>query len=253
MSNQEQELKALLTNQEFVLPQERLEILERRKQLAQAFAETENGIAVLSDFQDNSRYIYSGSLGSMIGLSASALQTDSAFEEEVFSCILPEELLERHVLELRFFRMLQSMPVAERPYYNMVCPVHFRMQDGSRIPVLHRSYYCETLPNGSTWLALCLYTPFIETKVSGQIVDNRTGQALLPEIYTQIDRQLLSTRETEVLALLAKGQSSKQIADALCISVNTVSRHRQNILSALQVTNTAAAVEIGLRLRLIYV
>ena len=57
MSNQEQELKALLTNQEFVLPKERRKILERRKRLAQAFAETENGIAVLSDFQDNSRYI----------------------------------------------------------------------------------------------------------------------------------------------------------------------------------------------------
>ena len=44
---------------------------------------------------------------------------------------------------------------------------------------------------------------------------------------------------------------SKQIADALCISVNTVHRHRQNILAALQVNNTAAAVQIGLRLRLI--
>ena len=178
MSNQEQELKALLTNQEFVLPKERRKILERRKRLAQAFAETENGIAVLSDFQDNSRYIYSGSLGNMIGLYTSALKTDSAFEEEVFNCILPEDLLERHVLELRCLRMLQSIPVEERPYYNMVCPVHFRISDGSSIPVLHRSYYCETLPNGSVWLGLCLYTPFIETGASGQIVDTRTGQTL---------------------------------------------------------------------------
>ena len=74
---------------------------------------------------------------------------------------------------------------------------------------------------------------------------------MLPETYERIDRQLLSARETDVLALLAEGMGSKQIADALCISVNTVHRHRQNILAALQVNNTAAAVQIGLRLRLI--
>lgn len=62
---------------------------------------------------------------------------------------------------------------------------------------------------------------------------------------------MLSPREKEVLALLAKGESSKQIAQGLCLSVNTIYRHRQNILTALQVNNTAAAVEIGLRLHLI--
>ena len=78
-------------------------------------------------------------------------------------------------------------------------------------------------------------------------MNNQTGETILDETYEQIDRQLLSPRETDVLRLLAKGKSSKQIADALCISVNTVYRHRQNILSALQVCNTAAAVELAMR------
>ena len=72
-----------------------------------------------------------------------------------------------------------------------------------------------------------------------------------PETYERIDRKMLSAREATILSLLAKGQSSKQIADALHISVNTVYRHRQNILTALQVSNTASAVEVALRLRLI--
>ncbi len=62
---------------------------------------------------------------------------------------------------------------------------------------------------------------------------------------------MLSPREKTVLSLLSKGRSSKQIADILHISVNTVYRHRQNILASLQVSNTAAAVEIALRLHLI--
>ena len=42
-----------------------------------------------------------------------------------------------------------------------------------------------------------------------------------------------------------------QIADILNISTNTVYRHRQNILSALQVSNTAAAIQVGFRLNII--
>ena len=121
------------------------------------------------------------------------------------------------------------------------------------IPVLHRTFYLESLPNGSIWLALCLYTPFVGNfgAAAGQIVDNRTGLAVLPETYELTDCKLLSRREADVLALLAKGKSSKQIAEELCISIYTVYRHRQNILAALQVSNTAAAVEIGMRLHLI--
>lgn len=251
MDIHERELKRLLTSQAYH-PHKRLDVLERRKFFAQSYAETENGIAVLSDFQENISYIYSGALGRQIGLSKPFMQVGSAFEEEVFSCILPEELLERHVLELRFFHFQKILPAFERPYYNMVCPIHFRIPGKGNIPVLHRTYYLESLPEDSIWLGLCLYTPFIETgNADGQIIDNRTGEVLLPETYIPLDRQMLSSRETEVLTLLAKGLSSKQIADALCISVHTVYRHRQNILGALQVNNTAAAVEIGIRLHLI--
>jgi DNA-binding NarL/FixJ family response regulator len=51
--------------------------------------------------------------------------------------------------------------------------------------------------------------------------------------------------------LIAKGVPSKQIADKLNISIYTVNRHRQDILASLKVANTAAAVEIALRMNLI--
>ena len=43
------------------------------------------------------------------------------------------------------------------------------------------------------------------------------------------ERPLLSARETEILRCLAQGQASKQIAEALGMSVRTVETHRQNI------------------------
>ena len=41
----------------------------------------------------------------------------------------------------------------------------------------------------------------------------------------------LSQREVEVLRLLAAGKSNREIADALCISLNTVATHVRNILA----------------------
>lgn len=49
----------------------------------------------------------------------------------------------------------------------------------------------------------------------------------------------LTTRELEVLPLLAEGLQSYEIAERLCISKNTVDRHRQNILAKLGKRSTA--------------
>ena len=70
-------------------------------------------------------------------------------------------------------------------------------------------------------------------------------------MYEACDRKILSRRQLEILSLIAKGVPSKQIADNLNISVYTVNRHRQDILASLKVANTAAAVEIVLRMNLI--
>ena len=67
----------------------------------------------------------------------------------------------------------------------------------------------------------------------------------------QLDQKMLSRREREVLTMIGQGQSSRQIAEQLHIAVNTVSRHRQNILQTLKVQNTAVAVEIATRLHLL--
>ena len=52
----------------------------------------------------------------------------------------------------------------------------------------------------------------------------------------------LSQREIEVIAFIRRGHSSKEIADALNISVKTVEVHRYNILKKLNLKNAAALV-----------
>lgn len=52
---------------------------------------------------------------------------------------------------------------------------------------------------------------------------------------------VLSPRETQVLALLARGLSNQQIADELTLSRHTVRRHVSNVLTKLGVESRTAA------------
>jgi len=53
----------------------------------------------------------------------------------------------------------------------------------------------------------------------------------------------LSAREGEILAALAKGQSSKQIARTLGLSVRTVETHRQSIRRKLDLAGQAELIK----------
>lgn len=93
--------------------------------------------------------------------------------------------------------------------------------------------------------------PLSHNRQDGIIVNLLTGETVGRDIYEASDRKILSRRQLEILSLIAKGVPSKQIASNLNISIFTVNRHRQDILATLKVANTAAAVEIALRMNLI--
>jgi two-component system, NarL family, response regulator NreC len=62
--------------------------------------------------------------------------------------------------------------------------------------------------------------------------------------------QLLSTRETEILPLIAKGYGNKEIAEKLFVSVKTVEAHKAKIMEKLNLKSRPELVEYALRKKL---
>ncbi len=62
-------------------------------------------------------------------------------------------------------------------------------------------------------------------------------QRVVPQVMAD-----LSERELEVLYFLSQGQTNKEIAAELTVSVNTIKKHTQSIFTKLNVNNRAAAV-----------
>ncbi len=60
---------------------------------------------------------------------------------------------------------------------------------------------------------------------------------------TQAPRPMLSPRESEILSALGRGESSKQIAQTLGLSVRTVEAHRQNIKRKLDIDGQAELIK----------
>ena len=61
---------------------------------------------------------------------------------------------------------------------------------------------------------------------------------------------ILTERESEITALVAKGLTNKEIANQLCLSHHTVHSHRKNIIKKLGVSSvselTLYALNVGL-------
>jgi len=60
-------------------------------------------------------------------------------------------------------------------------------------------------------------------------------------------RSVLTTREAEVLQLLAEGKSTKQAASILGVSIKTIESHRQNIMKKLNIDNIVGLIKYAIR------
>lgn len=91
------------------------------------------------------------------------------------------------------------------------------------------------------------------TKVfSGKKYFNSEVSSLMIEgVSSESNIQNLSKREKEVLQHVAKGLTTKEIAEKLIVSKRTIETHRSNILKKLDVQNTAELISKATQLGLL--
>lgn len=237
--------------QDFSEQQHYSELLKRYKDIACNYATMENAIAVLSDMRTNASYIYYGNFSETLGLcnDNEKNEVSSIWEEEIFKLIHPDDLAQKHLHELCFYHFIKKQPKKKSADFYLLSKIRIKAE-GGYIPVWHRMFYIYTPSNRTLWLALCLYSP-LPFNLSSKclIVNSVNGQVI--ELEKQSNSQILSNREIQVLSLVDKGMTSKNIAHTLSISINTVSRHRQEILGKLQVKNSIEACRVAKDLELI--
>lgn len=219
------------------------------KIVTEQYARNENAIAVLSNMVSNTSYICYGRLGAKLGLDSENEEVPSIWEKKILDRIHPDDVAEKIAWELQFLAFVKQQPIGNRKDYYLQHFLRFVDAQGAYHVLRHRIIYLDYDAEGNVMLTLCLYTANCEQQneagIYNSLIDARVKDT---SVCTQ---GLLSERECEILRHISQGWLSKQIADALRISVNTVNNHRQNILRKLLCQNTTEAVAVARKLGLL--
>jgi two-component system, NarL family, response regulator NreC len=86
---------------------------------------------------------------------------------------------------------------------------------------------------------------FFSPAISKMLVEDYMRQ--MRERDVEDSYELLTTRERELLQLLAEGRSNKEVASLLNLSLYTVETHRGNIFQKLNLHNTAELILYAIR------
>jgi DNA-binding CsgD family transcriptional regulator len=87
----------------------------------------------------------------------------------------------------------------------------------------------------------------IEAQRLAQIREHVLEEALGPKA----ELALLTSRQKEILQLIAEGQATREIAERLGISIKTVEAHRANLMERLDIHDVAGLVRLAIRARLV--
>jgi DNA-binding NarL/FixJ family response regulator len=98
--------------------------------------------------------------------------------------------------------------------------------------------------------ALATHRPFFTTGAAQIVLDGFCTRAATPT-RVSFKAQRLSSREREIVQLLAEGQSSKEVAVTLGISVKTAETHRANIMRKLEMHSVSELVCYAVRNQMI--
>jgi len=86
---------------------------------------------------------------------------------------------------------------------------------------------------------------YVSPSLSNVVMNDYVRRAKGEHTPTELDK--LTTREREVLQLIAEGNSSAEVAQILYISVRTVDTHRHNIMEKLDIHSIAGLTKFAIK------
>lgn len=161
-------------------------------------------------------------------------------------------ILDTYIKALTF---ISDLPPEEKKNYKLCYNFRTKGKNNKYHWIVDQVVVLELDRDKNIWLLLGisdLISPLNNINAPGrQLVNTKTNKMYLFNDSKYDTRPVLSTREIEVLGLASKGFASKEIAEQLFISVNTVNNHRQKILAKTNTSNTSQAITFAKSLGII--
>lgn len=208
------------------------------------------GIAIFDASKATYSYV-SQSMEQMLGYSISELTKGGlGFINKITHPDDAEGVIKILNQELDF---LTSLPTADRLNHRSSFDYRIIRPDSSYIRVLQRNLILHLDDEGNPQHMLMVFSDITHIKKDDSRILNINVERDYGFTYTyhvnghtMVREPFLSKRELQILRLLAKGHSSKKIAEELFISVHTVETHRRNMLEKVNVGDTSKLVNFAM-------
>lgn len=177
--------------------------------------------------------------------------------EVLFKSCHPDDIQKMFSFSRHWIEYFNSLPSQRKPFVSAT--IYLRLLNAANVYSWFMVQYADCILNdaGQILYGLTLVTDISHIKKDGvammSILDTYTENChqflcIDGQNISQSDDYLpkLSSREIEVLRLLAIGYSSKQIAATLNIAIKTTDNHRQNMLKKVNAKSTGELVAYGI-------
>jgi DNA-binding NarL/FixJ family response regulator len=94
------------------------------------------------------------------------------------------------------------------------------------------------------------HKPFLTSTVTDFVLDDYLRRADTHD--NGLPHDAVTSREREVIQLLAEGKSNKEAASTLGISVKTIEAHRANIMRKLRLRSVSELVRYAIRNKIVH-
>ncbi len=240
----------LLESQRFVEKDLDYSVLERHIPYLENISELSNSVISIFDMYKKEHAFVSKNIEKVLNVNREKAMLN---HNEIDRLIHPDDLMDLFEAGLYFLKYGFTAPPEIRRDYKLVNEYRMLNEKNKYIRVIEQQMCLENDCHGNVWLALGILdispdqtenSPF-----RSRLVNILTGDVYL---FPPVDKKaMLTAREKEILQLISKGLLSKEIADKLYISVNTVNTHRQRILEKLDAENAIEAIKYASKLGLI--
>lgn len=164
--------------------------------------------------------------------------------------IYPEDI-SAYLLSLKKINQyLFEIPLARRKNYQASFDFRIKRIDGSSLRLLQQILTLEYDEKGNLMYSLDRYTDITHWEKDEETVLTITGPDISKILifypgrkYDSITEGMFTKTEIKVLRLLSEGLSSKEVADRINISFNTVNTHRRNMLRKAKMKNTTELIQ----------
>ncbi len=240
----------LLNSQKFTEADLDYTILDNHIPYLRKIAELSNSVIMIFDLYKREHVFVSDNISSILNLD---FQKAKGKTDYIDQRIHPDDYIQLMEAGIYFLYYGLSLSPKHRKEGKLINEYRILNENGKYIRIIEQQMCLENDVHGNGWLVIGITDISPDQNENApfrsRLIDTRKGEVYM---FPPHDKEaMLTAREKEILLLVSKGLISKQIADKLFISVNTVNTHRQRILEKLKADNAIEAIKYASKLGLI--